>query len=185
MRRAVFIALCLFAASARGGSYRYELFARALENLSTSPDYVLITVVDPKTHAERTVCTTANLFLGAIHREHGLGYAEADIRRAMAIALHQRDRRFLFTRKAALDNLADYATPQALADVRKVLATKTDSQLLHENTAQSLTEVPDDMPRKQAIARHNAYRDAVARVLLERGIGCTMGDWADTLSAHK
>ena len=185
MRRAVFVMLCLFAVSVRGGTYTHDLFVRALVNDSTAPDYVLITVADPRTHSERVVCTTANLFLGAIHREYGLGYTEAEIKRAQTIALQQRDRRFVFTRKAALNNLADYATPEALADVRKVLATKTDSQLLQEDIAQSLTQVPDGMPRKQAIARHNAYRDAVARVLLERGIGCTMGDWADTLSPHK
>ncbi len=185
MRRAGFITLCLFAASVRGGTYTHDLFARALANDSTAPDYALITVVDPKTHAERTVCTTANLFLGAIHREYGLGYTEADIKRVKAIALKQRDRRFVFARKAALDNLADYATPEALADVRKVFASKTDSQILDYRFIQSLTDTPDGMPRKQALARHQAYRDAVARALLERGIGCTMGDIGDFLSPHK
>jgi hypothetical protein len=178
MRRTVFMTICLIAASVRAGTYTHDLFARALANGSTAPDYVLITVVDPKTHAERTVCTTANLFLGALHREHGLGYTEADIRRAKAIALKQRDRRFQFTRKAALENLADYATPQALSDVQQRFAGKSNSRLLDREFIASL--VPS-----RPEAAHLAYRDAVARSLLERGIGCTMGDIADFLIPHK
>jgi hypothetical protein len=185
MHRTLFVTLCLVAVTVRAGTYTNDLFARALANDSTAPDYVLITVVDPKTREERSVCTTSNLFLGAIHREHGLGYADPDIKRAKAIALKQRDRRFVFTRKAALDNLADYATPEALAEVHKVFATKTDSQLFDEKLIQSLTDTPRNMPHKEAWARHQAYRDAVARVLLERGIGCTMGDIGDFLSPHK
>jgi hypothetical protein len=185
MGRVIFITVCLFAASAYAGSYTYDLFARALANDSAAPDYVLITVVDPKTHAERTVCTTANLFLGAIHREHRLGYTEADIKRVKAIALNQRDRRFVLTHKTAINNLADYATPEALAEVHRVFASKTDSQLFDEKFIQSLTDTSRNLPRKEAWARHQAYRDAVARALLERGIGCTMGDIGDFLSPHK
>jgi hypothetical protein len=178
MHRAVFITVCLLAVSVRAGTYTSDLFARALANDSTAPDYVLITVVDSKTNAERSVCTTANLFLGAVHREHGLGYTEADIKRAKAIALKQRDRRFVFTRKAALDNLSDYATSEALASVRRRLAGKSDSELLDRRFIESL------IPQRPEAA-HLAYRDAVARSLLERGIGCTMGDIADFLIPHK
>ena len=97
MRRALFFAILVCnSLPARAGSYSESLFARALANDSTAPDYVLITVVDPKTHAERTVCRTANLFFGAIHREYGLGYTEAEIKRAKAIALEQRDRVFCY-----------------------------------------------------------------------------------------
>jgi hypothetical protein len=184
MRHAI-IMLCLFASGVRAGTYTDDLFARALANVSTAPDYVLITLVDPQTHAERTVCTTANLFLGAIHREYGLGYTDADVNRAKAIALKQRDRRFVFSRQAALDNLPDYATPEALAEVHKIFGTKSDSELLEGKLVESLTVARRDLPHKEAVARHLAYRDAVARTLLERGIGCTMGDAVDSLHPHK
>lgn len=186
MGRALFSVL--FACSivvVRAGTYNDDLFARALSNESTAPDYVLIAVVDPDTHTKRTVCTTANLFLGAIHREYGLGYTEADIHRAKTVALKQRDRMFVFKNKAALENLADYATPEALAEIRKLFATKSDSELLDQTFIQSLTVARRDLPYKEAVARHLAYRDAVAHALLERGIGCTMGDFVDALSPHK
>jgi hypothetical protein len=100
------------------------------------------------------------------------------IKRAKAIALNQRDRCFVFTRKTALNNLADYATRKTLADVHRRFAGKTDSQLLDCGFIESL--VPTDPE-----AAHLAYRDAVARSLLERGIGCKMGDIADFLMPHR
>jgi hypothetical protein len=171
--------------SARAGGYTDDLFARALANGSTAPDYVLISVVDPDTHTVRIVCTTANFFLGAIHREYDIGYTEADIKRAKAIALKQRDRIFVFKNKAALANLADYATPEALADVRTIFATKSDSELLDGKLVESLTVSRRDLPDAEAVARHDAYRDAIARALLERGLGCTRGDVVDALYPHQ
>src|ERR1700759_4940848 len=106
MLRLLFCAL-LLCRVVRAGTYNDDLFARALENYSPSPYYVLITVLDPDEHTSRVVCTTANLFLGAIHREHGLSYSEADRKRAEAIALEQRDRVFVFKDKKALANLWD------------------------------------------------------------------------------
>lgn len=183
MRSASFFAILLSSPLfAHAGTYSDDLFARALANDSTAPDYVLITVVDPQTHTKRPVCTTANLFLGAIHCEHGPGYTEAEIK---AIALKQRDRIFVFARKAALHNLADYATPQALADVRKIFASKSDLELLERTFIESLTVMRRNIPYKEAVAHHMAYRDAVARALLERGIGCTMGDHGDALTPHR
>jgi hypothetical protein len=186
MHRSVFCALVLCSVfAARAGSYTDDLFARALENESTAPDYVLISVIDPDTHTKRIVCTTANLFLGAIHREHGLGYTEADRKRAKEIALNQRGRIFVFRNKTALANLSDYATPEALSEVQKIFATKSDSELLDGKLVESLTVCRPDLPYKEAVARHNAYRDAVARSLLERGIGCKMGDFVDALYPYQ
>jgi len=163
---------------ARAGGYTQAMFRDAIANVSTSPDYVLIKVIGSEGQSERTVCTTANLFLGAIHLEYGLGYTEGDQKRACDIALAQPERSFTFHKKAAIDNLADHETPEALADVRKQFAGKKDSELLDDNFIRSVTSKPSS-------ASHVAYRDAVAHALLERGIGCRMGDIADNLFPHQ
>ena len=172
-----FLVLSYAALLAHAGSYSQSMFRDALANLSTAPDYVLIRIRSPNDGTERIVCTTANLLLGAIHREFGLAYTEADVKRATDIALQQPERLFTFRKKAALDNLADYETPKALADVRRRFAGKKDSELLNREFIRSIANRSPD-------AVHRAYRDAVAHALLERGIGCKMGCEFDELFPH-
>jgi hypothetical protein len=162
---------------ARAGGYTQAMFRNALANHSTAPDYVLVKITGSEGKSERTVCTTANLFLGAIHLEYGLSYTEADEKRAIDIALQQPERSFTFHNKKAIDNLVDHETPEALADVRKQFVAKKDSDLFDHDFIDSLS--------KPSTADHVAYRDAVAHALLERGIGCRMGDWADRLFPHR
>jgi len=170
----------LFIASsalARTSSYTDEMFRQALANRSTSPDYVLITVTTPGA-ANRTVCTTANFLLGAIHTQYGFPYTEQGQQRALQTALQQPDRSFTFTKPAAIRNLADYETPDALGQVRRRFVGKSDSELLDRKFIDSLTQ-------KHSTAAHMAYRDATAHALLERGIACRMGCIADFLIPHK
>src|SRR5262245_10569278 len=178
MTRALSLAVLLFASlPAHAGSYTQSTFRAALANSSTAPDYVLIQIRGPDDQTERTVCTTANLFLGAIHIEYDLGYSEADQKRALEIALEQPKRSFIVRKKAATENLADYETPEALADVRRQFEGKKDSELLDREFIQSITS-------KRPDSAHRAFRDAVAHALLERGIGCKMGDIGDYLIPH-
>ena len=157
--------------------YTNDMFRQALANQSTSPDYILISVTTPE-GTKRTICATANSFLGAIHRQHGFAYTEEGEKRAIDIALQQPDRCFTFTKPAAIRNLADYETPEALAEVRRRFAGKSDSELLNRKFIDSLTQ-------KRSAAKHMAYRDVTAHALLERGIGCRMGCIADFLIPHK
>ena len=178
MTRPLSLAVLIFTQLlAHAGSYSEAMFYAALTNTSTEADYVLIKVRGPGDQTERTVCTTANLLLGAIHREYDLGYAEADERRALEIALKQPGRSFAFHKRAAISNLADHETPEALADVRRQFEGKKDSGLLDREFIQSITN-------KRPDTRHRAYRDAAAHALLERGIGCKMGCEFDELLPH-
>ena len=178
MKRIAFATLfILSSAIARADSYTNEMFRQALANRSTSPDYVLITVTTSG-GKPRAICTTANFLLGAIHREHGFSYSEDGQKRALAIALQQPNRTFTLTKSAAIHNLADYETSEALADVRRRFAGKSDSELLDRKFIDSLTQ-------KRSTAAHMAYRDATAHALLERGISCQMGCIADFLIPHK
>jgi hypothetical protein len=178
MARALSLVVLLFTSLlAHAGGYTRSMFCAALSNDSTAPDYVLIHVRGPGDQTNHTVCTTANFFLGAIHTEFDLGYTEAGEKRALDIALRQPESPFIFRKKAAMDNLANAETPEALADVRRQFEGKTDSELLDREFIYSIT---NERPQ----AKHLAYRDAVAHALLERGIGCTMGCVADQLSPH-
>jgi hypothetical protein len=177
MTRALSLAVLVFASLlGHAGNYSQSMFRAALTNGSTAPDYVLIQVRGPGDQPERTVCTTANLFLGAIHREYDLGYTGADEKRALEIALKQPHRSFTFRKKAAVVNLADYETSEVLANVRRRFAEKKDSELLDREFINSIANT--------SRASHKACRDAVAHALLERGIGCTMGCVSDELFPH-
>jgi hypothetical protein len=74
---AAFGACCVVAAPATTENPPYqspESFAAAIRDDSTSPVYVLITVVDDNTGKARTGCTLGNFLLGAIHMQYGLAY---------------------------------------------------------------------------------------------------------------
>lgn len=83
-----------------------DRFATAIRDESTSPYFVLITVVDDRTGRTTTGCTTANFLLGAIHRENDLGYDSIGVRKAQEIALSNVAHVFHFSKQASLDNLA-------------------------------------------------------------------------------
>ena len=85
---------------------------------------------------------------------------------------------FTFTKPAAIRNLADYETSEALAEVRHRFAGKSNSHLLDRKFIDSLTV-------RRSTDAHLPYRDSVAHALLERGIGCRMGCVADFLIPHK
>jgi hypothetical protein len=172
----ILLFLALSSSLTRAGGYTQAMFRAALTNYTTSPDYVLITVRGPGDQTERTVCTTANFLLGAIDREHGLGSTELDQKRERDIALQTPECKFTFHKKAAIDNLADYETPEALAYVRRQFVGKTDAELVNRDYINSVVNA--------SRASHNAYRDAVAHALLERGIGCKQGCESDELFPH-
>jgi hypothetical protein len=123
-------------------------FETAIETHSTSPFYVLISAVDDNTGQSRTYCTTANFLMGAIHREYGIGYGRDDIAKADAIAIASKDHVFHFRKQEALDNIRpDYSEEELAA------------------------------ARESAAPQYSGYnKNAVACVLIERGLSPRMGD---------
>src|SRR5262245_18490287 len=71
-------------------------FEAALANDSTSPSFILFTVVDGRTGEEKTGCILAPFLLGAIHIEHHLAYSRPAMAEGLRIAEAQSDHRFLF-----------------------------------------------------------------------------------------
>src|SRR5262245_58096442 len=67
--------------------YTREMFNHAVENDSTEPDFILITVVDVHSGQRRVICTTAPNLLSAVCIRENLAYDDAALRRAREIVL--------------------------------------------------------------------------------------------------
>jgi len=104
-------------------------FEQAIRDRSTSPFFILFTIVDDRTGMARESCATANLFLGAIHREYGLAYDKDSLSKATEIALSKPDHVFHFSKQEALDNLSGYSE-EALASARKTLDGLNENQIV-------------------------------------------------------
>jgi hypothetical protein len=72
---------------------------------SSSPRFVMITVVDGNTKSERVRCVTTHALIGAIHRELRLEYDDTGRRDSVKFALSAPSHRFAFYNKLALRNV--------------------------------------------------------------------------------
>ena len=149
-----------------------SLFESALENESTSPSFVLITVIDEQSGEQSVVCTAAPFLLGALHRELGAGYGQEGVARVKAAARASPALTFRFSKSKALANVRSRYTATILETVRVRLAGLSDADLLDGFAWSSgpLHEIYTDAPDG------SAYRDAVAHILLERCIGVRRAD---------
>ena len=94
-----------------------DAFAKALANDSTSPRYVLITIINDKTGTQQTIYTLATFFDGAIHSQYHLPYTTERERKSREIALASRDRTYHCSQPNALQNLWVHYTPQILQQI--------------------------------------------------------------------
>ncbi|HVW74594.1 MAG TPA: hypothetical protein VHC39_13220 [Rhizomicrobium sp.] len=76
-------------------------FDAALHDMSPSPQFIAITVVNDETGQAISGCITARQFLGAMHREYDLGYDPDAIGRIMAAAEDAGGRTFHFRKDDA------------------------------------------------------------------------------------
>jgi hypothetical protein len=187
MTRIVVASLCLVFATAHAETgYTQRMFRRAMarDNLavsgsvSSSALYLLISVCDRKSGAERVVCVTSNLLSGAIHMEYHLPYDIAGDRKEFEIAMSQPNRHFCFRSAKAANNIWVTYSPATLAEVRRRLADKSPAELRAEVDRQGrLNEKPWWHTQR--------YQSAVAHVLLERGILVGQADYTGALFLDK
>ena len=99
-------------------------YERALSNNSTSPSFVLITIIDDRTGKTVTGCVQANFLRGAIFLELGGDWKNVDdglMRKADEIALKSIDHTFHFSKGTALANVSLRYTEADLADAEKIV----------------------------------------------------------------
>jgi hypothetical protein len=149
--------------------YTDDMYRRGLDNQSTAPLFVLVTLVDPKAGSERTACVDAPFLLGAIHIEYRLSYDEAGTTKAMEIALNQPGRKFTFKNAKARANARVVYPVELENSMREELKEKSDAQLRDGletyNGELHLLYRPKGTYTTDAAGLH-----AVCQVLLERGI---------------
>jgi hypothetical protein len=161
---AAVLALQVSLAAAAQSRASYEAAFRVL---STSPSYVLVTVIDARTGQARPVCTTSNFLLGAIHREYALGYDAVDSTKGVEIALKAHDHVFRFQRQAALDNIPASYSEAELQAARDFLA---------PFSAEELADKFSSLYANRRLDTKGYAKDAIACVLIERGLSPAMAD---------
>ena len=172
------VGVCVVAVTAHCGALKpKDHFASAIENNSTSPNYVLVTIVNEVTKETRLICTPAPFLLGALHKEHHLAYDAAGSGKAKELALAAKDRIFYFSNSDALKNVEPRYDDKILTEMRASLKGFSGEELKtgFRGDGKGLEKLYMKRPANQS----SAYRDAIAHVLLERGYlprqGCVAG----------
>ena len=171
MRTALLFLLITCTATSGASKYSDWMFRKAVLTDSTSPFYLLFVLHDPKTGADRTICTEGNGLVGAIHFEHHLEFDQAGNKAAQRIALTTPGHRFTFTSEKALHTVKPLYSERVLEEVRLLVARLSPEQLKRLNPL-------SDIYNKKDLDEYNAYRDATAHAMLERGILVYMDDRA-------
>ena len=169
-------AMVLLAAvgTAQGDARAAAQFVHALHNESTAPEYVLFTLRVPG-RPDRLVCTPAPFLLGAIRTELTTGGDKDAGRKATTFAEERAQTRvFEFKQARAIQNVEPSYTPEILAQVESRLAHMGREQLVAElgAPASSLHRLYRDLRGQD----WQSHRDAVAHVLLMRGVPVGHGD---------
>lgn len=144
-------------------------YEAAIRNETTSPGYVMVTIVDANTNVERTTCTTANFLRGALHNQYGLPYDADGRRQVTELALTNTAHRFTFSAEAALRNIPIAFSAEEQEAVRARFAPLSIEELRAGFRFRPWGELHGTFPDRR-------YRDPVACVLIERGLSPFMAD---------
>ena len=147
-------------------------------NITTSPAYVMITIVNANTGEEHLTCTTANFFSGAIRKEAGLEFDAQGSKKAEALALSNKEHRFVFSNEEAWRNIPDVFSDQELADVRARLSSLSNAEL-----RMRIGDIPPDVRRDYSAKRR--YKNATACFLIERGLAPYLADITGAVSVGR
>jgi len=142
-------------------------FEYALGNISTAPNYILVTVVSGNTGRREPVCMEAQALLTALLLEHGLNGKEA-----VAFALAQPDRTYRFSNANALKHVARAYSDEILREARDFLGKMTVNEI-EIATRDQKSKFYDFCARTPG--GFGSRFPAVAHALAERGILCVRG----------
>jgi len=165
---AVSVALMAVAPVLKAGEQSDESFAAAFQVISSSPRYVRVTVVNEVTSESRTYCVTSNQLWGAVSKEwqlNGQPQAPAEVRKLM---LSAPGHVFRFKQQEAMDRIPKRYSDEDLEEARSAM---------EAFATEDLGKMPTN--RLQLFIPGQHYwdaRDALACVLIERGLSPVMQD---------
>ena len=139
-------------------------FESALRNISTGPNYILITVVNGNTGQQESVCIEAEALLTALYLEHNLKLAEAT-----AFALAQPAWIFTFSNTNALGFVVRAYSAQILQEARDFLAEMSVDEI-NIATLDQKSKFYEFCAREPGA--FGMRFPAIAHALTERGILC-------------
>lgn len=181
MKRIAYIAVIVLAlgsthiVDAAEGRYTRSIFARAVKKDSASPRYVLCQVRDPQTNSIQTVCVPGHSLVEAVAIEKGWMY-RVNSGKATGFALAHWKKPFVFEKPNALARVHPRYSPEQLADARARLSRLSKAELKRQlrapfrrHRAEQQTELQRMCAGRNTPIAY-ASREAVAHVLLERGI---------------
>lgn len=147
----------------------------AVRGTTTSPAYVKVLLTDKRTAHTFESCVPANLFSGAVHREHGFAYDAAGIAAAERFITANPRHAYSFESPAALANMPWHPFTAELA-AASALVVRTPSNALRESVAQgALLQFYVDHPRqRQRMA-------ALACALIDQGLRPAVADMTGRL----
>ena len=87
---------------------KLRIYREAIQNESTIQDFIVIKVINSPTGEEKEICTKGIFLKGALHREYGINYSQADVEKVNKILLETKDRIFKLSKVDALNNIGYY-----------------------------------------------------------------------------
>lgn len=153
-------------AAAFAGDYTREMFNKAINEKSTSPLYILINV--PK-YGKDDICISAPFLLGAIAMDRNLAYDREGEKKQIELAEANFGQAFSFSSSKALANIKPRYRQDQLAAVARFAGNLSDKEIVKQlRSAES--PLHQLYARYPDASRQMAYRDALACILLKRGI---------------
>jgi hypothetical protein len=156
------------------GRFSQNMFQRALHNLSTTPDHILITIQGHGLGSRTLRCVESKFLIGALHTQLGLGYGDAEIAEVVKVAEQCYGRTVILTKRKALRNVPQWYIGSELDAARSAIAGLSPSDRMNLTAISRLSGFGSALPRQ-----------AVAHALLERGIMVTRGCVSNSLTPHK
>jgi hypothetical protein len=141
---------------------KLKMFCSALDNFSTAPNYIVVTVKNKKTGETKEVCTEAPFIQGAMGRETGDWTINCQ---------NFKTRYFEFSKDSALWNISfDFYTKEELDKYAKTLNVAEIVKLVKSGKLTSKTFMGD---RKEQIM--------FAHLMFNNGVMMTRGCWAGNI----
>ncbi len=169
MKSVFFIILASILSSCAHALSQEEIFARAIQNRSTAPNFVVLNICDANGSCEER-CVEAPLLLGALQKENGIPFTEEGSKKALQLALAQTSSRsFTFLKKEAQDNLSIRYSKEDLKEAEALISPMSDKEIKSGFKDGSLLKK----------VNHDHFWNmmpALAYVLIKRGFEVGLGD---------